>query len=224
MKRISEIIFILCCFLIIPVQAQTKTSKEISIGAGGGVTLSKVSMKPSVKQGFKLGSTMGFRFRYIEEKYFGFQVELNYAQQGWKENFEGEPYSYSRTLQYLELPAMTHIFFGNDRIRGFVNLGPQVGLYLSDSYKSNFNIQAPPAFETPRVKVQYTSEVANKIDYGICAGGGIEFRIGKNSFIAEGRYYFGLGDIFKNRKKDFFTSSSNQVISVGLSYLFHLRK
>lgn len=224
MKRIYGIIIILCCALSFSAKAQTKYPKEISVGAGGGVTLSKVSMKPSVKQGFKMGASMGARFRYIEEKYFGFQVELNYAQHGWKENFEGEPYSYSRSLHYIELPFMTHIFFGNNRIRGFFNLGPQVGFFLSDSYKANFDTGNPPTFETYRVTNQYASEVANKIDYGICGGGGIELRMGKHSILAEGRYYFGLADIFKNRKKDFFTSSSNQYISVGLSYLFHLNK
>ena len=40
---------------------------EISVGAGGGITLSKARLKPTVKQGFKMGATMGARFRYIEE-------------------------------------------------------------------------------------------------------------------------------------------------------------
>ena len=69
MKRISGIIAILCCLCFVTAEAQTKM-KEISVGAGGGITLSKARLKPTVKQGFKMGATMGARFRYIEEKFF----------------------------------------------------------------------------------------------------------------------------------------------------------
>ena len=223
MKRIYGIIAILCCICFATAEAQTKM-KEISVGAGGGITLSKARLKPTVKQGFKMGATMGARFRYIEEKFFGFQIELNYAQLGWKENFEGEPYSYSRSLHYIQLPFMTHIFFGNDRFRGFFNLGPQVGFFFAEKENANFDPANPPTFENSHITNQYALNVANKIDYGICGGGGIELRMGNHSILAEGRYYFGLGDFFKNRKKDYFTASSNQYISVGLSYLFHLKK
>ncbi len=40
----------------------------------------------------------------------------------------------------------------------------------------------------------------------------------------EGRYYYGLGDIFKNTKKDYFGRSGNSSITVKLSYLFDIIK
>lgn len=203
--------------------AQRGYKKEMLVGGRGGVTFSKLRMDPSVKQNFLLGATAGVVFRYIEEKYFGFQLELNYAQHGWAENFEGDPYSYSRTTNYLEIPFMSHIFFGNQRVRGYFNVGPQIGLYLSDSYKSNFDILNPPKFTFSRHVAHLDMKVANSLDYGICGGLGFEFKAGKSSFNLEGRYYFGLADIFNNRKKDYFSASSNQNISVALMYLFNLK-
>ena len=65
-------------------------------------------------------------------------------------------------------------------------------------------------------------DIAHKIDYGIMAGAGIEFRIRKShGIVLEGRYYYGLGDIFKNRKKDVFSASHNQIITISLGYLYH---
>ena len=56
----------------------------------------------------------------------------------------------------------------------------------------------------------------------ITAGAGIEFRIKKtHGIVLEGRYYYGLGDIFKNRKKDVFAASHSQIITVSLGYLYH---
>lgn len=65
-------------------------------------------------------------------------------------------------------------------------------------------------------------DIAHKIDYGIMAGAGIEFRIARShGIVLEGRYYYGLGDIFRNRKKDVFSASHNQIITISLGYLYH---
>lgn len=224
MKKGTILGLLLLSVQLFTVSAQRNYRPEIAIGGSAGVNLSKVNLQPKVKQTMLLGLRAGVTFRYIEENHFGFQVELNYSQQGWDENFEKDPYSYKRILNYIELPFMTHIFFGNQRVRGFVNLGPKVGFFLSDSYKANFDINNPPKVsEGIHETQQYTTQVANKLDYGICGGAGFELRLGKGSYIIEGRYYYGLADFFRNRKKDYFTASSHQVISVGISYLFHLK-
>ena len=90
-------------------------------------------------------------------------------------------------------------------VRGFINAGPQIGFLLGDSYKSNFDIHNLPEFsQKSKVKEIYTMDIAHKIDYGIMAGAGIEFRIARShGIVLEGRYYYGLGDIFRNRKKMF---------------------
>lgn len=219
------LLLLLCFFTAVSGEAaaQRRYKKEITVGGHGGITMSRLRLEPKVPQKFLIGTTVGAAFRYIEEKYFGFQVELNYAQHGWKEFFENEPHTFSRTLNYLELPFMTHIFFGNQRVRGFVNLGPQIGFYLSDAYRSNFDPLRLPQFMTSRETAQYTLQVAHKFDYGITGGAGFELRFGKHIFDLEGRYYFGLGDIFPNHKKDIFSASSIQSIYVTLTYMFRLR-
>ena len=196
---------------------------EITVGVKGGTTLSRVSFTPTVTQALLLGYTGGVSVRYIEEKYFGLIAEVNFTQAGWNETFDTDPYTYSHTLNYVTVPFLTHFFFGNRVVRGFINAGPQIGFLLGDSYKSSFDVNKLPDYsQKSKVKEIYTMYISHKNDYGIMAGAGIEFRIRKShGIVLEGRYYYGLGDIFKNRKKDVFSASHNQIITISLGYLYH---
>ncbi|MDE6703146.1 MAG: PorT family protein, partial [Muribaculaceae bacterium] len=95
-----------CC----GVTAQTHYKPHISIGVKGGMTLSEMAFSPSVKQKWNDGTTGAVTFRYTEEKLFGLIAELGWTQRGWAENFEESPCSYSRSLTYIKLPMMTHIY------------------------------------------------------------------------------------------------------------------
>ena len=86
----------------------------------GGTTLSRVSFTPTVTQSLLLGYTGGVSVRYIEEKFFGLIAEINFTQCGWNETFEEDPYTYTHTLNYVTIPFLTHFFFGNRVVRGFV--------------------------------------------------------------------------------------------------------
>ena len=224
MKFVRYILFFIAITSILPAWAQRSDYQpEFTVGVKGGTTLSRVSFTPTVTQSLLLGYTGGVSVRYIEEKYFGLIAEVNFTQCGWNETFEEDPYTYNHTLNYITVPFLTHFFFGNRVVRGFINAGPQVGFLLGDSYESNFDVNNLPEFsQKSKVKDIYTMYIAHKIDYGIMAGAGIEFRIKKNhGIVLEGRYYYGLGDIFNNRKKDVFSASHNQIITVSLGYLYH---
>ena len=41
-------------------------------------------------------------------------------------------------------------------------------------------------------------------------------------FLLEGRYYYGLGDIYDNSKKGYFSRSAHGAIMVKLNYLFDI--
>ena len=70
---------------------------------------------------------------------------------------------------------------------------------------------------------QDTMAVEKKFDYGIAAGLGVEFSHRKlGHFLIEGRYYYGLGDIYGNSKSDYFGRSNFGQIVIKASYLFDL--
>ena len=56
-------------------------------------------------------------------------------------------------------------------------------------------------------------KVEHKFDYGIAAGLGVEYTIPRvGHFLLEGRYYYGLGNIYGDTKRDYFASSNYQTI------------
>lgn len=67
--------------------------------------------------------------------------------------------------------------------------------------------------------------VEKKFDYGIAAGLGAEWSIRRiGHIILEARYYYGLGNIYGNSKKDFFGKSNNSNIIIKLIYLYDIVK
>lgn len=208
--------------------SQTHYESNIALGGKGGVTLSRMNFSPTVPQTFLAGTLFGASFRYIEERHFGLIVELNLEQRGWKEKFEGSSLKYNRRLTYIHLPMLTHIYFGSSKVHGFFNLGPEIAYMIGSSTSSNFDYQnwetVADQFPVGRSTDQFNLPVKHKFDYGITAGVGMEiFAANRHSILLEGRFYYGLHDVFGNHATDEFSSSSGMSINVSLGYFFRIK-
>jgi len=228
MRRL--IILLSIAFATVTASAQVGDARNIlSFGVNGGMGTSSVSFIPSIKQTLSLGPTFGVSLRHVSEKYFflicGTQIECNYAARGWTELIEdGSGNEYTRVASYIEVPFLAHLGFGRE-FRGFqghINLGPQVAYLIGDKeYRSDpatWDVSNRPN----QVTEQYGKKIENKVDYGITASLGIEMRTGSGNFGIEGRYYFGLGNIYGITKKDYFGRCANSTISVRATYSFNL--
>ena len=206
---------------------------NLALGFNGGYNLSKVDFSPTIKQELHPGVTGGLTLRYTTEKYFALicaaQLEVNFAQRGWTEMIDdGSNNTYSRTTNYVEIPFLAHIGWGKEErgLQFFVNAGPQLGLYLSDSERYGFTPEYPwdVSHRPNHIIEQYGKEVENRLEYGIAGGAGIELKTGIGNFIVEGRYFFGLADMFGNAKADPFGRSANTTITAKISYLIDITK
>lgn len=215
---------LLCLFIagnILNGHAQKPFQKERMLGVSGGVTFSKVNFVPKVQQNMLMAFQGGLTARWRTERYLGLQAELNFKQQGWDEKFEStetDDYSgmhYSRNMNYIEIPFLSHIYFGGEKVQFFINLGPQIGFLLSDKTDENLNGANPQ----PNINEQHELPIDKKFEWGLCGGPGIELRTGIGSFLLEGRFYYALGDIYNTRKKDAFSKASSQILSARLVYL-----
>lgn len=228
MKPAPLILLMVMACMGLMASAQTHYEGNIAVGGKAGVTISRLQFSPNVPQTMLMGMMMGATFRYMDERHFGLIAELNVEQRGWKEKFEGFDYAYQRKLTYLQLPLLTHIYFGSNKFHGFFNLGPEIGYMIASSTKSNFDYNDIGAIadfpSTNRNVDQFTLDIHNRLDYGISAGMGIEM-IARNcsSFTLEGRFYYGLGDVFSNHKKDTFSASSGMSIMVTLGYMYRVK-
>lgn len=244
MKRVILLLSLTFCVFSKSVAQVGEHRDELAIGFNGGYMMSNVGFMPEVPQDMHTGLTGGLTLRYTSEKYFksicAIVAEVNFAQVGWKERIltpDDEPVlnpstgiaeAYERNMTYLQVPVFARMGWGRERkgIQVFAQAGPQVGLFLSENTKANFPIKKPNLAErTSAIVAQDTMSVERKIDYGISAGAGIEFSINNvGHFMLEGRYYYGLGDIFGNSKRDYFGRSNLTNIVIKMTYLFDIHK
>ena len=216
----------------------------LSIGGNAGYNMTTIRFTPKVPQGMKGGMNMGFTARYTVEKYFAtiasIQAEVNFSQLGWKEDIRDmsnqpvintvtkQAEKYERTINYVQIPFFAHLAWGreNNGFNFFVNAGPQLGIYVSESTKSNFDWATRNMDDrSNKVVAQDTMSVENKMDYGIAAGAGGGWATKKlGRFTLEARYYYGLGNIYGDSKRDYFGSSNYGTITIKLGWLVDIMK
>lgn len=251
MRKIIVLIFVLCS---VAASAQVgEFRKDLAVGFNGGYVMSNVDFVPKVPQGYQGGMTGGLTVRYTCEKYFksicAVVAEVNYAQIGWKEDIldmqdqpvplhtdPSQTLRYLRKIDYVQVPVFARLGWGRERngFQAFFQIGPQVGIYMSDKTETNFDVRNPAFNPTSKdyqysgkrashVVAQDTMAIEKKYDYGIAAGLGLEFsnrHVGH--FLLEGRYYYGLGNIYGNTKRDYFGRSNFGNIVIKFTYLFDI--
>ena len=216
---------------------------DLAIGGSAGYTMSNIAFVPKVPQGQLGGITFGFTTRYTCEKYFksicAVVGEINYSQIGWKERIwdkndqpvvmlqdTTQALAYSRKMSYIQMPFLARLGWGRERngLQFFFQAGPQIGFFLSEKTETNFDRSTQTKnSRSSNVVAQDSMAVEKKFDYGIAVGAGLEFsnrHLGH--FILEGRYYYGLGNIYGATKRDYFARSNFGNIVVKCTYLFDI--
>lgn len=230
MKRVC--LLLICTALGSMLFAQKQTfPTELYIGAGAGGVAANMSFVPSIPQTLLYSYQGGIAAKYVSEKHLGLITEVNFTRKGWHEKFDAEKeFAYERTLTYIDVSFMTHVYFG-DKTRFVFNAGPQISVLIGENAQMNQalsdDVEARRSVDpNAPIGVQYApmSEM-KRVDYGLTGGVGLELRTAIGVFDLEGRYYFGLGDIFTSRRKDkaYFTRSAHRVIMAKLTYYIQVK-
>lgn len=246
-KAMRKNILLIYLFTLIPLSVLAQIGEhrdEFAIGVSGGYALSRVSFVPDVQQKMKGGPIVGVTFRYTTEKYFSsicaLVAEVNYASIGWKQDILSlidEPVinpttqlaeEYERQINYVQIPFLARLGWGRERkgLQFFFQVGPQMGFMLSEKTVANYPLdQRNLEMRSSVVVAQESMPVEKKFDYGITGGIGLEYSHPKiGHFLVEARYYYGLGNIYGNTKRDYFARSNFNNIVIKASYLFDIAK
>ena len=192
---------------------------EIFVGAYGGVTASTVFFSPRVGGmtdllQVPLGPNGGLMFRYGAHKVCAVQVEVGYAQRGWREYSKTDGYDYRRTLHYVQVPLLAHIHFGGEHAQGFVNIGPQLA-YCVVSQESGTKQTAS--------SYQYRA-IDHPFDWGAAAGLGFYGMHRKAGvFQLELRVHYSFGSLYNNSRAEHFASSNTLTASLNFAYLWQVK-
>ena len=215
MVRLLLVLIVLFCSFLS--QAQEKDSVSYFLGLKGGANFSTVdfsSFGPDPSTEIKAGFQSGIIFKRIGRPHLGIQIELNYIRKGW-ETILSEENSSVYEVYYLEMPLMSHAYIGQGKGKVFINLGMYVNTWLNGTVT---NITANERIST---ELDFDEEVYNQYDYGIVGGVGLSRDFNFGTLQLEGRYQFGLGNVYKpvvfNREFTRYT-----VYAINLNYLFRL--
>ncbi len=191
---------------------------EFYLGASGGMTFSKVRFYPNIMESFLQGYAGGIMFRLISEPHIGFQAEVNLTQKGWKEDSVG----YSRRLNYVSIPIMTHINLGKKALRFILNLGPEVAFKISEN--EQFKDQKTSQPGNAGYRTFFGKPTDTSLDLLFTVGIGMEYHLkGGAAFSLEGRGFYGLPNLFDHAKYAYSISQGNGA-QVKFAYLFQLNK
>lgn len=221
------------------VSAQIGEARDaVAIGFNAGAALNSISFDPTIKQNMHKGATFGMTLRLTSEKYFktlcALQMEVNYAQLGWDENIHSSgdvplADTYSRQMNYVQIPMLARLGWGHEQrgLMAYFLAGPQVGFCVNSRSKYGdtwtINSEGNPD-RLNNMFAQYDMNIDHKFDYGITGGLGVEANTKIGHFMIDGRYYYGLSDIFSNSKKDVFSRSNHGTIVIKFTYLIDIKR
>lgn len=194
---------------------------QMYIGIKGGYTMSDVKFSPfqSTKKLFGEGYDMGLMFKYFDAEYVGFQAELHLTSRGYRSSINDTlGIMQKRVNQYIELPMFIQFRLNLSVAYLHINLGP----YFAYLLKAKEGNNQTGKYELNDYNLHLLRD--NRFDYGIAAGVGLSHDFKWGSLQVEGRYSYGLGDLFDVNYTDNPSQSPAMFQSVIVSYCYILGK
>ena len=212
MKKILATTFLSLGLLIGFAHAADKDDFQFGVRMGAQFSKVKGEIGGSVSDNKNslVGPAFGFLFEIPVNAYLEIRPELNFGSQGQRVKTGGNVFSY--WMGYVQVPVLVRGQYGNDKVRGFLQLGPQFGygaFILSRLKMSNGD----------KEKDSYTfkDQHLKPFDAGLSLGVGAEFPAVKGIEI-EARYYKGFSNISDVNIPN--VSAKNQSISLTVAFKF----
>ena len=177
---------------------------QSTIGIRAGVISSKQDIQNNSfidEAGSKLGADVAFVADF-PIGILSISPEFHWLQKGGKiEDLQGSVGEFSRTFNYLEIPLLLKLNFGQ-KVGFFLLAGPSVGYLLNGTDKDMDG-------STTDIDLDFYK----RVEYGAHAGAGISL----GPIRVDVRYIFGLNDIFDDSQDIQVTNSS---VGAGVSLMF----
>ncbi len=197
MKKKVLLIVMLCMGFV--------AKSQINFGAKLGMNrtnIKDIHGSSDPRYGFQIGAFAQIPFN-SEENQFYIQPELNYSQQGEKNQGDGVDEIYK--FDYLTIPVLFRAYFSEEEDEFFGEIGPQFGFLISDKVDilNNATIKENP------------NEKYNGFDMGATAGIGFSLN---RKFEIFARYYVGFVDVVENDIRNKKNWNSN--LQASVAYIF----
>ena len=224
------------------VSAQHYIGGKVGYGAMSGRIYPKPETSSMVWNRFSGG--VAWKYYSPQQVVGGFSIELEYQMRGFQVNYEpaNATSSYTRitrTVNTITMPIIwqPHLYFAQQRVRLFVNLGFTVSYNLGigdklTEYTHIYDKNTGAVTETTTVTPYKMNNARDmRFNYGVCFGLGTSVVVaGPFELFVEGRYYLGMSDILRTKTRYIFNTMGgtgtirseldNIYINVGFFFRF----
>jgi hypothetical protein len=223
MKRFFLIINLLSIFII--ANSQEQFVPYIGVGVQGGLNKTWLDLKTAISndEGAINASLFGLVINYVNKPVTGIQIEVNLSQRGWQED---TILNYTRKMEYLEIPFLSHLTFGKKLMRYTIDLGPYVAFhrtYVEDFKGASTNEDGSFQIPIELYKDIFGEEIDNTFDYGYMVGAGIGVNTKLGEYLIRFRYSQSLNNIWSQYPNSNYYKSKIRGIYVGLSYTYNIK-
>ncbi len=200
------------CLLLLAATAVLPASAQHVLGVKGGYGSSTARFYP--KQETKSiwgGITGGLTWRYYTaQRYVGsVGAELEFMQRGYSymPNSQEPDKYYTRRINSIVMPVVwsPHFYLADFRVRVSIDLAVTFSYNISSTYTNDLT----SASGTYPFKLSRD----NRWNYGLAGGGSVAYLSGRFEFNVSARYYFGYGDILRNRNKYYDNASDDPSVN-----------
>ncbi|MCC5912960.1 MAG: PorT family protein [Balneolaceae bacterium] len=211
-KKLLTVPLILFIFTALSAPAADAQS-PVSFGIKGGLNFANIDGSANFsafdrRNGVEVGAVAEFSFPMLP---VGFETGIYYSQKGTSISVAtpdqvsngGLSGDLTYRLDYVKVPVLAKFWFGSP---GLVE--PHILLGPYGSYNINSEIAG-----SSEGTVDISDEV-NDYDFGIIGGVGVDFNFGLSRFSLQGRYSYGLSDLFEE------SDAKSRVFSLVAGFTF----
>jgi hypothetical protein len=180
---------------------------EFSYGAKVGMTLANITQTPAEWEqdnSYKAGFTGGLFLNYAVTDHFSLQPEILYTQKGVNDKLYDGFITVDITayFDYIELPALAkYTFMPDAKFRPNIFGGPCVAFTILSELEVTALLLSG--------RIDFT-DLTHVTDFGLVAGGGFDYSIGKGMIVCDARFHVGFTNVILSG--DFLIDGSTQTI------------
>ncbi|WP_225035750.1 porin family protein [Winogradskyella sp. SM1960] len=199
-------------FALTSVYAQSD-SKAVQLGAKGGVNFSKLTGDDFEDVDARTSFNVGLIAELPLSERISFQPELFYSGQGFdivqsEDRIFDTSEDVEYQLDYIQVPLLLKAYL----IKGLsVEVGPQFGFKIHEEFDSE------PNSDGGDVEIDEDDSYVKDFDTSLALGTSYKFDSG---FFVSARYTMGLTSIFKDDTLFENVDGKNEVLQVGLGFMF----
>ena len=194
-----------------------------------GLTVSSIGFSEDVKNDLspRTSLQMGLAFDLGVTSSFSIQPELLYVQKGNKEVKSVKVLNVTTTttdylkMNYLEIPVLAKIKFGNDQTEFYITTGPSLGVAISGEQKRVVASSLIPSSTSEKIQFGTGDDALFKrFDLGWQLGIGAVL----HGFTIDVRYGSSVITIFNDPDNDLDLKAYNRALGITVGYAFPIGK